>query len=92
ACLDIFPQRSTFFTYSFSVDMKPTPLCSNHFAVFYSKVSKTPLVSIEKLNAYSIADAKGEERTNNFYPDPRLKAEDRASLADYERSGFDRGH
>lgn len=91
-CLDVFPKRDISFTGSFSDGWRTTELCSNHFGVYYSKKTKTPLVVVEKLNAYSIADAKGEERTDNFYPDPRLKREDSASLADYKGSGFDRGH
>lgn len=73
-------------------------LCSNGFAVVYSKISKTPLVVVEKLSSSIVADAKGEKRTNNFYPDPRLKSEDSASLADYKNNEkeiplfFDKGH
>lgn len=91
-CLQIFPKQDISFVDTFAANMKGTQLCSNNFAVYYSKVTKTPLVVVEKLNAYSIADAKGEDRTDNFYPDPRLKREDSASLADYKGSGKDRGH
>lgn len=96
-CLDVFPKMDISFTKVFPESMRGTELCSNHFAVYYSKVSKTPLVVVEKLNAYAIADAKGEERTDNFYPDPRLKREDSASLDDYKKSSHpatevDRGH
>lgn len=91
-CLDVFPKQDISFTSTFADSWRATELCSNHFGVYYSKKTKTPLVVVEKLNAYSIADAKGEERTDNFYPDPRLKREDSASLADYKGSGLDRGH
>lgn len=91
-CLDVFPKRDISFTNQFGEQWRGTELCSNHFAVFYSKLTKTPLVVVEKLNSQIIADAKGEERTDNFYPDPRLKREDSASLNDYKGSGFDRGH
>ena len=92
ACTNLFPNRSTEFTKIFNDQWRPAALCSNNFAVYYSKLSKTPLVVVEKLNAAILRDAKGEERTENFYPDPRLKREDSASLADYRGSGFDRGH
>lgn len=96
-CLDIFPKRDISFTSNFPSAWRATELCSNQFAVYYSKVTKTPLVVVEKLNAYSVADAKGEDRTDNFYPDPRLKREDSASLEDYKKSSHpdvptDRGH
>jgi endonuclease G len=93
ACLDSFPGKdSTPVERSFNANMQPTRLCSDGFAVMYSKTSKTPLVVVERLNAGIIADAKGEERTDDFYPDPRLKQGERAELSDYKGSGFDRGH
>ena len=93
ACVDLFPNKNAaIFDYSFSSSMRPTPLCSDGFAVLYSKVSKTPLVVVERLNAGIIADAKGEERTDVFYADPRLKQGERAELSDFRGSGMDRGH
>lgn len=93
ACTDVFPNKNTLTVESaFSGNMRPTPLCSDGFAVLYSKVSKTPLVVVERLNAGIIADAKGEERTDEFFPDPRLKQGERAELSDFRGSGMDRGH
>lgn len=98
ACQNLFIDgNSSKIEQAFQPNWNKAYLCSNDFAVVYSKVTKTPLVVVEKLNAKSIADAKGEKRTNNFYPDPRLKAEDSASLADYKNTkesaiSYDRGH
>jgi endonuclease G len=93
ACLDSFPgKKATALEQSFSENMQPTRLCSDGFAVIFSKKSKTPLVVVERLNAGIIADAKGEERTDDFYADPRLKKGERAELSDYKGSGYDRGH
>lgn len=93
ACTDLFPNKNTVTVESaFSSNMSTTPLCSDGFAVLYSKVSKTPLVVVERLNASIIADAKGEERTDEFFPDPRLKQGERAELSDFRGSGMDRGH
>lgn len=67
-------------------------LCSNHFAVVYSKLTKSPLLVIEKLNRDMLASARDEARTDVFYPDPRLKRGERAELSDFAGSGRDRGH
>jgi endonuclease G len=98
SCQAVFPNgkssvvETAFVERTYHFDMRPTPLCSDGFAVLYSKTSKTPLVVIERLNAGIVADAKGEERTDDFYSDPRLKQGERAELSDYKGSGFDRGH
>ena len=67
-------------------------LCSNHFAVLYSAASKTPLVVVERLTREQLLDAKDEERTNEFFADPRLSRRDRSELEDFAGSGYDRGH
>jgi endonuclease G len=76
----------------FPAQRRATGLCFDHFADIYSAQTKTPIVAIERLNRAAIQDAREESRTDKFYPDPRLKATDRASLDDYRGSGFDRGH
>lgn len=66
-------------------------LCYDAFAILHSGESKTPVFVAEKLNRAAIADTGGK-RTNHFFPDARLRAAERATLADYKDSGFDRGH
>lgn len=94
ACLDQFPARRAVSLTIVPDGMKPLALCSDNFAVIYSQTSKTPLVVVERLNAFQLLDAKGEERTNQFYADPRVPKKGRAELSDYrsQEPPVDRGH
>jgi endonuclease G len=67
-------------------------LCFNVFGVMHSGVTRTPLWSAEHLTARRIAAAEDMSRDNAFHAEPRLPKAQRAELADYARSGFDRGH
>ncbi|MDO8719309.1 MAG: DNA/RNA non-specific endonuclease [Polaromonas sp.] len=66
-------------------------LCYDAFAILHSGDSKTAVFVAEKLNRASVVDAD-EERTDRFFADARLRSAERATLADYKGSGFDRGH
>ena len=90
-CKDLFPGGRPIPLTTVSADWMPRGLCSDRFAVLYSGRSKTPLVVVERLNRQQVDDAD-EERTNKFFPDPRLPAAERAYLEDYKGSGYDRGH
>ncbi|MEX5493425.1 DNA/RNA non-specific endonuclease [Pseudomonas asgharzadehiana] len=94
SCADIFPSATPIKTATVPASMKPLALCSDHFAVLYSQTSKTPLLVVERLNARQLNDAKGEERTNHFYADPRIPKAGRAELSDYhgQHPAMDRGH
>jgi endonuclease G len=72
------------------VTARSVELCSIAFAVLHSPLSKGPLYSAEHLTAQALADAPA--RDNAFHADPRLTHGDRAEMADYDHSGFDRGH
>lgn len=67
-------------------------LCYDVFGVMHSGVTRTPLWSAEHLRVDNLEDAHGLERNNAFHAEPRLPRSQRAELADYKRSGFDRGH
>lgn len=75
------------------VTPRPTnrALCYDAFAILHSGESKTAVYVAEKLNKASVADAD-EKRSNRFFADARLRSAERATLEDYKRSGFDRGH
>jgi endonuclease G len=60
--------------------------------VLHSGITRTPLWSAEHLQAQNIAAAQELSRENSFHPEPRLPSTQRAELADYARSGYDRGH
>jgi len=66
-------------------------LCYDAFAILHSGESKTPVLVAQRLNRASVADAD-EKRTNRFFADARLPTEERATLEDYQGSGYDRGH
>jgi endonuclease G len=92
-CMHIFPSRVIPQSLQ-KVDPRwnSRGLCSDNFAVLHSGLTKTPLVVVEKINKSSLLDAKGEERTDVFFPDPRLPASERSDLKDFAGSGMDRGH
>lgn len=69
-----------------------TELCFHGFAVKYSEVSNTPLWSAEHLTRERIKAAHSVRRLNDFHAERRLPTAHRATLADYRRSGYDRGH
>ena len=71
-------------------DMKPRALCFDGFAVLHSGKSHTPIYVAERLNRTTFE--KMVLRSNHFYEEARLPRSERATLADYSGSGFDRGH
>ncbi|QAY86904.1 DNA/RNA non-specific endonuclease [Pseudomonas arsenicoxydans] len=93
-CADLFPAAKPINMATVPATMNPLALCSDNFAVLYSQTSKTPLVVVERLTAAQLQDAKGEERTNQFYADPRIPKGGRAELSDYrsQHPAMDRGH
>jgi endonuclease G, mitochondrial len=73
---------------------KAHDISNGDYAVTYSGVSRTPLVSSEHITKESIEQAANTgRRTNDFRADLRLPADERSELSDYK--GFihiDRGH
>lgn len=67
-------------------------LCYTHFALLHSGVARTPLWSAEHLTRDDVASAREMIRDDVFHADPSLSPQDRAELADYRGSGYDRGH
>ena len=71
---------------------RATPLCFRAYAVLASGITRGALWSAEHPMAEELAAAHQIHRVNMFHSDDTLPPEDRAELADYARSGFDRGH
>jgi endonuclease G len=69
-----------------------TELCFDGFTVMYSSITRTPLWSAEYLTKDRLAHAEHLSRQNNFHEENQLPFDQRATLADYKGSGFDRGH
>lgn len=69
---------------------KTQELCYSSFALMHSGISRTPLWSAEHLTKERLRHKS--KRTNDFHPEDRLSRDERAELADYARSGYDRGH
>lgn len=91
ACLDLLPQAQLP-VLPRTEELRLRPLCSNTFLVWHSGVTRTPVLVVERLTREQLQDAKGEERADDFFEDPRLKKSERADLSDYKGSGYDRGH
>ncbi len=70
------------------------PICFSEISLLYSGIARTPLWSAEHLTAARIQRAHGLQRLRSdaFHEELSLPADRRSELADYRRSGFDRGH
>lgn len=67
-------------------------LCRSEYAVLYSGVTRTPLYSTEHLTPERIKDSKELIRKDKFKVDTDVAPIHRSILADYNKSGYDRGH
>jgi endonuclease G len=67
-------------------------VCFEAFAVLHSGISRTPIYSAEHLTRSRLELAKKLSRKDSFHAETELPQRDRAELADYSRSGYDRGH
>jgi endonuclease G len=92
SCADHFVDGQAPVITSPSLTKQTKMLCFEGYAVTYSGVSRTPLWSAEHLTARRVDQATQLKRKNTFHAEEQLPAVDRSELADYVRSGFDRGH
>lgn len=85
-CKDLFPAQQIPKSTQIGRD-----LCFDDFAIYYSPTDKKPIYTVEKLNGEQLQVPR-PPRTNQFYEEARLPLSERALLADYRGSGYDRGH
>lgn len=71
---------------------KTRELCFRAFAVLHSSVTRTPLWAAERMTRASLKAAVDTPRKGSFHEEERLPADERSTLADFARSGYDRGH
>jgi len=67
-------------------------LCSDHYAVLYSGVARSPIYAAEYLTKGKVVAAREFGRANDFRSDMRLPKDWRSELQDFRGSGYDRGH
>lgn len=67
-------------------------LCFEAFSLMHSGVSKTPLWVAQHLTRDSLKAARAVKREDSFHAEVALPPKHGAELADYARSGYDRGH
>ncbi len=72
--------------------MATVPLCFIGYGALHSGQTRTPLWSAEHLTIESLREAQQTPRRNRFHPEKALAVGQRAEIADYVRSGYDRGH
>lgn len=90
-CAAFFPENNPKLVLdNYSTALSPSQLCSDTFAVLYSKRTKTPLVVVEKINA-SMMQAKGESSGQAYFADPRIDKGEAAELSDWNGAGMDKG-
>lgn len=89
ACPQFFPGGSTPI-----VPARPNlrELCFDSFAILHDGRMKTPVFVVQRLNRRLLQQAADVPRSDRFYAEARLPANERAELADYKGSGYARGH
>lgn len=74
------------------LEQRTTMLCNDAYAVLASGVTHGAMWSAEHPTRASLEQARQIRREGQFHVEDRLPPADQAQLADYRRSGFDRGH
>lgn len=75
-----------------ALQQKTRELCFSGFVVMHSGVTRTPIWVGEYLTTSRLKKARDLDRQDSFHEEDRLPENERATLADYRGSGYDRGH
>lgn len=67
-------------------------LCLEKTAIMFNRSTKIAIWSAEKLTKSDIEESNGVKRSDDFHEEELLSTSERATLKDYIKSGFDRGH
>ena len=92
ACPQFFPGGQPPALVNPKLGQRTTLLCNDAYAALASGVTHGAIWSAEHPTAASLGQAQGIRREGRFHAEDRLPPDDQAQLADYRRSGFDRGH
>ncbi len=92
ACSQNFHKRQPPVVVSERVPGALRALCFTEFAVLHSGQTRTPLYVAQRLDPEQLNAVEPFARSDAFYEEARLPARERATLASYKHSGFDRGH
>nr|WP_057929548.1 DNA/RNA non-specific endonuclease [Burkholderia ambifaria] len=92
SCSQLSPQGEPPVLVNPRMAAKTRLLCYSDFEVLHSGITHGPLWSAEHLTRAHLVAAKDEVRTNRFFEERRLPDGEGARLADYRKSGYDRGH
>lgn len=71
---------------------KARVLCRRAYVVLHSGIARQPLWVAEALTREQIKLGTSVARLDRFRPDDEIPKDERAELADYRGSGYDRGH
>ena len=92
SCLQFFPGGQPPVLTNSRLGQRTTLLCNDAYAALASGVTHGAIWSAEHSTAPSLEQARHTRRQGEFHAEDRLAPSDQAQLADYRRSGFDRGH
>ena len=92
ACRQFFPGGQPPVLTNPKLGQRTTLLCNDDYASRASGITHGAIWSAEHPTAASLEAARHIRREGEFHADDRLPPPDQAQLADYRRSGYDRGH
>lgn len=71
---------------------KAREVCFFEYGVMHSGVKRSPIWAAEHLTRNRLIQANAVARVDEFHAEPRLPPDERSELAQFAKSGFDRGH